>query len=157
MRRCRWRWVIALLMIMMVAGCATLHPDYETPIVNVSSIQALPAEGIAPRFEIGLHIINPNRSALKLHGIAYSLKLEGYKILTGVANDLPVVEGYGEGDVTLIASASVLSSIRFFTDLMKASRDAIAYDLEAKLDLGGLQPNIYVVESGEIDLSGQPR
>ena len=156
MPRCNWILIIAST-VLMIAGCATLNPDYETPIVNVSSIRALPSEGIAPRFEIGLHIINPNRYPLTLQGIVYSLKLEGYKILTGVANDLPIIDGYGEGDVTLIATTNLLSSIRFLADLMKAQRDVIAYDLEAKLDLGGFRPNIHVGEKGEIDLSGQSR
>ena len=80
MHRCGWALAIASI-VMMVAGCATLHPDYETPVVNVSSIRALPAEGVAPRFEIGLHIVNPNRSPLALYGIAYSLKLDGEETL----------------------------------------------------------------------------
>ena len=149
--------LIIVAAIALVTGCATLHPEFETPAVSVSTIRALPSEGMAPRFEIGLHITNPNRTALKLHGIAYSLKLDGYKILTGVANDLPTIDGYGEGDVTLIATTSLLSSIRFFTDLMNAQRDIIAYELNAKLDLGGLRPNIHVGEKGEISLSEQTR
>ncbi len=142
---------------LMIVGCATLHPDYETPSVNVRTIQALPSDSIAPQFEIGLHIINPNRSALKLYGISYSLKLDGHKILTGVANDLPIIEGYDEGDVKLLATTSLLSSIRFLADLMKAKREAIAYELEAKLDLGGFRPNIHVGEKGAIDLSDLSR
>lgn len=156
MRRTRAMGLVALL-VLLTAGCATLHPDYETPTVTVGAVRALPSEGLAPRFEIDLHIINPNRSALALQGIAYTLKLEGYKILTGVANDLPIIEGYGEGDVTLTASTNLVSSIRFFSDLMTTQRDAITYDLEAKLDPGGLQPNIYVSEKGAINLSGKNR
>jgi LEA14-like dessication related protein len=134
----------------MIGGCATLYSDYETPSVNVTAIRTLPSDSIAPRFEIDLHITNPNRAALALQGIAYSLKLDGHKILTGVANDLPTIDSYGEGDVTLLATASLLSSIRFFTDLMNAQRDTIAYELNAKLDLGGLRPNVHVGEKGEI-------
>lgn len=141
----------------IITGCATIHPDFETPTVTVNTIRALPSESIAPRFEIGLHIINPNRNALPLQGIAYSLTLEGYKLLTGVANDLPTIDGYGEGDVTLIASTSLLSGIRFFADLMKTQQDTISYDLEAKLDPGGFRPTIHVSEKGEIDLSGHSR
>ncbi len=144
-------------MALIVAGCATLAPDYETPTVNVSAIRALPSEGLSPRFEIGLHIVNPNRSPLALQGIAYSLKLDGHKILTGVANDLPTIDGYGEGDVTLVASTSLLSSIRFFADIVNAERDTVSYSLEAKLDVGGFRPTIHVGEKGEINLSGQPR
>ena len=154
MPRCQWVLIIASTAL-MITGCATLYPDFETPTVTVSAIRALPSESIAPRFEIGLHIINPNRTALKLFGIAYPLKLDGYKILTGVANDLPIIDGYGEGDVTLIAATSLLSSIRLFADLMNAQRDTVSYSLEAKLDLGGFRPNIHVNEKGEINLSGQ--
>jgi LEA14-like dessication related protein len=143
--------------VLMIAGCATLSPDYETPSVSVSAIRALPSDNIAPRFEIDLHITNPNRAALKLRGVAYSLKLGGHEILTGVANDLPTIDGYGEGEATLIANTSLLSSIRFFTDLMKAQRDTIAYELNAKLDIGGLRPNLHVGEKGEISLSEQTR
>ena len=148
------RGVIAL-MLLVGSGCATLGPDYETPAVNVSRIRALPSESIVPRFEIGLHIVNPNRNALALQGIAYTLKLEGHKLLTGVANDLPTIEGYGEGEVTLVASTNLLGSIRFFSELMNTNPETITYDLEAKLDPGGVQPVIIVVESGEISLSGQ--
>ncbi|MCB2145217.1 MAG: LEA type 2 family protein [Deltaproteobacteria bacterium] len=154
------RALILASMVLMIAGCATLYTDYETPSVNVSTIRALPSDSIAPRFEIGLHIVNPNRSPLKLHGIAYSLEFDGYKILTGVANDLPTIDGYAEGDVTLIAGTSLLSSMRFFADLMNGRRDSIAYELNAKLDLGGLRPTIHVGEKGEIrltDLFGKTR
>ena len=76
MPRCSWIMILAS-MVLMIAGCATLNPEYETPSVNISTIRALPSDSIAPRFEIGLHIINPNRSALNLQGIAYSLNLDG--------------------------------------------------------------------------------
>lgn len=149
------RTLTVLSALLMLTGCATLRPDFEPPTVAVRTIRALPSESIAPRFEIGLHIINPNRTALKLHGIACSLELEGHKILTGVANDLPVIDGYGEGDMTLVATTSLLGSIRLLADLMNAQKDTVSYDLTAKLDLGGLQPAIHVREKGEISLSAQ--
>lgn len=149
--------VIGLTVLLTLMGCATLRPDFEEPTVTVSSLRALPNEGLAPQIEIGLHIVNPNRVALNLQGIAYSLKLEGYKILTGVANDLPTIDAYGEGDVTLIATTDLLSSIRLITNLMNAQRGAIDYELEAKLDLGGFTPPIRVGEKGKIDLSGPSR
>jgi LEA14-like dessication related protein len=149
--------LIVASVLLIVSGCATLSPDFEKPTVTVTAIRIIPAESIAPQFEIDLHIVNPNRTALELVGIAYNLKLEGYKILTGVANDLPSIEGYGEGDVALIATTDLFSSIRFLADLMKSQRQSIAYNLEAKLDLGSFYPTIHVGEEGKIDLSGRPR
>ena len=59
-----------LLALVILAGCASMQPGYESPSVTVNHFRALPSEGVAPRFEIGLRILNPNRSSLKLHGIA---------------------------------------------------------------------------------------
>ncbi len=147
----------AVAVLLTIGACATLRPDFEKPTVTVRSIRLLPDQGIAPRFEIGLHIVNPNRTPLNLRGIAYTLRLEGYTILSGAANDLPVIEGYGQDDVTLIAAASLLSSIRFFGDLIDRHREIIAYDLDIKLDIGGFAPRLHFTESGSFDLSGRRR
>lgn len=138
--------------IFLVGGCAVLQPNYETPTVSVRSVRALPTDGMAPRFEIGLHVINPNRSKLALKGISYTVKLAGHRILMGVANDLPVIEAYGEGDVVVGASADLFSSISLVTDLLNRHRDTVPYELEAKLDIGSFRPAIHVEKKGHISL-----
>jgi LEA14-like dessication related protein len=133
-------------------ACAGLRPGYETPTVMVNSFRVLPSAGAVPNFEIGLHVINPNRESLELRGIAYTVSLDDHELLKGVGNDLPVIEAYGEGDFTISASANLLAGIRFIGDLMKGSNDRLRYDLDAKLDVGGLRPAIRVRDSGEISL-----
>lgn len=152
MTRSNWTSIVVVT-VFMLTGCASLQSDVDPPTVTVSSVRALPSEGMAPRFEIGLHIVNPNRTPLELHGIAYTLMLDGHKILTGVASDLPTIDGYSEGDVTLTATTSLLGSIGFVKDLATRSSGAIAYQLDAKLDLGGLRPALHVKEKGKIDLT----
>lgn len=145
--------ILYSLIIFILAGCATLRSDYETPSVIISDFRILPSEGIVPRFEIGLHIINPNRDALKLAGISYSVKLEGHKILTGVTNNIPVTEAYGESDIKLAATADLFSSISLLTDLMKEQRDIFNYVLDVKMDIGGFRRNIHVKKEGNISLA----
>ena len=149
------RFLQSLILIMsavLLAACAGMGPDYETPTVTVSSFRALPSEGALPSFEIGLRVINPNREALELQGVAYTISLEGHEIIKGVANDLPVVDGYGEGEFMLTASANLFAGIRLITDLMRSDGDSLEYEFEAKLDTGGFRPAIRVRESGEISL-----
>lgn len=145
---------LLLLMVALLSGCAGQLHDYETPKVNVSSFKSLPNKGTGPRFEIGLHIINPNRSPLKLQGLVYTLHLEGHEVMTGVSNQLPVIEAYGEEDIVIQASVDLLGSIRLVMDLMSEQRDEFSYSLKARLDPGGLRPNIYVSREGTIMLSG---
>jgi hypothetical protein len=143
---------LAALALFFLAGCATLQPDYETPTVTVNSFRPLPGEGVAPRFEIGLRILNPNRSPLKLHGIAYNVRLEGHRLLAGVANDLPEVAPYGEADVILVVGVDLLGGIGLIGDLMQSSRESLTYRLEAKLDIGPLQPAIRIDHEGVVNL-----
>jgi len=141
---------------LLVFGCAGLGPGFEEPTVGLSSFRVLPSEGMAPRFEIGLHIVNPNRTPLKLDGIVYSVTLAGQKVLTGATSDLPEIAAYGEGEVTLTATTDLLRSIRLLASLVNQPQNIVPYELDAKLDIGALRPRIHLQEKGEINLAGQP-
>lgn len=136
----------------MLHACAGLRPGYETPTVTVNAFRVLPSQAAVPKFEIGLHVINPNRESLELRGIAYTVSLDDHELLKGVGNDLPIIDGYGEGDFTVTASANLIAGIRFIGDMMTGSKDKLRYDLEAKLDVGGFRPAIRVRDSGQISL-----
>ena len=151
------RIIVCLTLAVAMFGCAGLEPGFETPTVGVNSFRVLPSKGAVPRFEIGLHIVNPNRSALKLEGLVYSLTLEGHKVLTGVSNDLPMIEAYGEGDVVLIATADLLNSIGLFATLLQSQQENFDYELDAKLDIGSFRPRIHVLKKGQISLQGAVR
>ena len=150
--------IFILILGFSLVGCAGLQTDYESPIVSVTSFNAIPGEGMVPRFKIGLHIVNPNRSALDLKGIAYTINLEGHNLLTGVSNKLPRLEAYGEGDILLTASVDFFNSIGFFADLAKnKNRKTFSYSLDAKLDVGILHPIIRVSKKGDISLFTSPQ
>ena len=137
--------------------CATLSPDFEQPTVNVSSFRLLPTNNIVPKFEIGLHVINPNRVPLKLLGMVYEVELEGHRVLTGVASELPLIGAYGEGDVLLQASPDLFSTISLFTDMMNQPREKFNFNFSAKLDVGKFLPKIRVEKAGEISLPTKKR
>jgi len=149
--------ILILIFGFFLTGCAGLQTDYETPSVSISSFKSIPGEGMVPRFEIGLHIVNPNRSALELKGISYTVNLEGHKLLTGVSNKLPRIEAYGEADVLLNASVDLFSSLGFFADLANnKNRETFEYSLDAKLDVGTLHPVIRVSKKGNLSLFNSP-
>ncbi|MBC8318983.1 MAG: LEA type 2 family protein [Desulfobulbaceae bacterium] len=142
-----------ILSTFLISGCAGLQLNYEEPSVSVTSFKVLPSDSIAPRFEIGLRVINPNRTGLSLRGLSYSVAIEGHKIVSGVSNELPDIAGYGEGEVTLVATANLLSGIRLITDLLQERRDTFTYGFDAKLDTGSWRPAIHVQEYGEFSFS----
>lgn len=146
---------LALLTIAtLLSACSTLNPNFETPTVTVTSFKTLPSSGVMPEFEIGLRVINPNGTALKLRGVAYSVQLDGKELVKGVSNQLPIIDAYGSGDVTLTAVPSLLAGVRLVTELLNRPNDTVSYALEAKLDVGAFLPAIRVRDEGNISLTG---
>lgn len=146
--------VIWMLLVTVIGGCASMPSDFEEPVLTVSSIAFRNSNSITPRFDIQLHVTNPNRDPLKLQGMSYSLNLAGNKVVTGVANELPEVPAYGEADMQISAEVSLFGSIRLLNDLMTRQTYQIEYAFEAKLDVGRMRPRIRINHSGAIALRG---
>lgn len=150
--------VAILLVLLMITGCAGFGVGREPPSVFLQSFRAVPDPqgGVGlPAFEIVLRVINPNPESLRLEGAVYSVRLEGRKLVEGVANDLPIIEGYGEGRITLTAGVDVIGGVRLLADLMNQPRDRFEYSLDARLDPVGFSRDIRIRDTGQIDL--QPR
>ncbi|WP_428625126.1 LEA type 2 family protein [Sedimenticola sp.] len=144
---------VLLLCILMLTGCASLSPGYEKPQVNITSFAVSPdSVGHVPRFNIGLQVINPNRTALSLKGMSYSLEVEGNRVLSGAKGDLPTVPPYGMADFTIEASTDLFGSVRLLGDLFSRQRDSFGFTFKARLDVGGVWPFVNVEESGQFTL-----
>lgn len=142
-------WIVWFaLCVGLIAGCATLRPDFVTPTVNITSFKPLPSEGITPRFEIGLRVVNPNSTQLSLRGMSYTVALNDYQVVDGAANQLPIVPGYGEAEFKVMATVGVFEGIRFVSDLLQNPKGQVAYTLKAKLDVGAMLPSINLEKTG---------
>lgn len=142
--------VLLLCTFLLLGGCAALHPGYEEPTVGLKTFRLIPSDGIVPKFEIGLHVINPNRDPLNIKGLYYTVGVEGHKVLAGVANDLPVIQGYGEDDITIIATVDLLSGAKLIRSLLLQPTSTFSYTFNAKLDMGKFMPAKNIVEKGNI-------
>jgi len=146
--------VLALSLSLILAGCATLQPDFETPTVEVVAVRMIPAEGILPRFNVDLRVTNPNRSDLPIKGATYSLELEGLELISGLTNDLPRIPAYGEETITLDMALNWMEGVKLLNQLAREPKDSLSYELKAKLDVGLLLPAIRVEETGRLSLAG---
>jgi LEA14-like dessication related protein len=146
----------ALIMasLLLLAGCAGFSPYPDPPSVSVTSFAMAPASAAAtPKFRVGLTVVNPNRRALKLVGMSYSVELEGARILNGATADLPEVPAYGSADFTVDLSPDLLGGVRLLADLTARQRDRLSYRFRGRLDVEGWLPDIRVEESGDVRFS----
>lgn len=140
---------VLILCFLMLAGCAALRPDFTKPEVSVSAFRLIPSSGF-PKFEIELQIINPNSFELELNGMSYSASIEGRKLVSGVANNIPVIPAYGDGRVSLAGSIDLFSGLQVLADLMQPKHQGIRYQLQVNLDIARFLPNMTVERSGLI-------
>lgn len=143
--------LILLCLFITLPSCATFKPHYQTPSVGLKNFRMIPGEkGMLPEFEIILHLINPNRNSLPLHGIVYTISLEEEKLLTGVANDLPTIKGYGAADIPLHATVNLLGGIQLINKFFRGDQAAMKYSFEAKIDTGRFSSPLTIQEKGQL-------
>ena len=143
------RRVITFFLIIFLTACASLNPNFDEPELTVTAFRLLPSNGL-PKFEIELNVINPNSFELELRGISYSASIEGNKVLSGVANKIPIIPSYGEGKVKLSGNVDLFGSFQLLTDLMQQRNSGINYKLNVNLDVGTFMPKIRVVKEGQV-------
>ncbi|MBN7798426.1 LEA type 2 family protein [Parahaliea mediterranea] len=144
---------LLLCLAAMLSGCASLMADMDPPVVNVDSVRSLPAGDGGPRFEITLRIANPNKQALDIAGISYSVDILDHSLVSGLTNEVPRIEPYSEQSVTLRAGVNMLQLLRLLADLGRQRNEALDYRFAAKIDFKGLLPTQRVEESGSLTLS----
>ncbi len=140
----------ASVLALVFTACATTGIPFDEPSLELVSVEPLPAEGFAQRFRLGFSLRNPNGSPLDARGMAYEISLEGHKLLSGVTNEIPEVGGYEEVSFDIVASTSLLGSLRLIEDLFNQPRERIEYRLQAKLELASpVSRKVKIEEVGE--------
>jgi len=139
---------VSFLFLVLLGGCATLSPGFEEPSLQVNSIRLKNSHSLAPEFEISLRVTNPNRDDLSIDGMTYTLNLAGNKVVSGVANDLSTIPAYGETDVKIMATLSLLGGFKLLNDLMNEYQESIGYEIIVRLDVGKFYPRITIQREG---------
>lgn len=143
---------IHLTFLFFVGACATLPSDFKQPGVSVISVTPRILNGVAPEFDIVLQVTNPNRSALDIAGLSYTVNLSGSKVIEGVANDLPEIAPYGEAEVRLSATADLFGSLQVLSSLLADPTRPVEFEFNAEIDVGSFYPMINVNRVGVISL-----
>ena len=149
----RTPWILILgLLLLLCAACAPLQSALNPPKISITSLRLLPSSGLAPRFEIGLHVVNPNPIMLAPKGVSYRVRIEGHEIINGATSEFPRIAAYGEGDFSIHASTDLLNDLQLLSEMLARPRQMVAYELEVRLDSGSFLPPLRVRNSGQIRL-----
>lgn len=139
-----------VLCCLLLAGCVSIPADFKEPRVTLISIAPRIQNLFAPEFDLVLRIANPNRTALDIVGLSYTLHLQGIQLVQGVATDLPEIAAYGETDVGLSATADLSAALGLLADLMQRPGEKVDFDFNAAIDLGTFYPMVNIRRTGAI-------
>lgn len=137
---------LALLAILVVAGCAALRPEPPTlAVAGVSVDRLAPADA---RFSVFVAMGNPNDRAIAVDAIVANLRIEDVMIGSARLAEPVTLPARGETTARLVAQADLPSSLRAAAEI--ASRALVegaafsgiryAVDGTATIDGGSVYP-----------------
>ncbi|MEX2151648.1 MAG: LEA type 2 family protein [Steroidobacteraceae bacterium] len=147
--------------LILVAGCAGLGTQLETPEITFVGIRAVEASLFEQKLEVRLRVRNPNTMALPVNGLDVDMELAGEPFATGVTAREFVVPAHGEAEFDMIVTANAATALLKIAGGDRQSREEIGYRLQGRLSTKlGLLRSIPFEESGTLplgDLTGKRR
>ena len=147
--------------LMLLAGCAGLGTQLETPEITFVGIRAVEASLFEQKLEVRLRVQNPNTMALPINGLDVDMELAGEPFATGVSAREFVVPAHGEAEFDMIVTANAATALLKIAGGDRKSREEIGYRLKGRLSTKlGLLRSIPFEESGTLplgDLTGKRR
>jgi LEA14-like dessication related protein len=147
--------------LLLLAGCAGLATQLETPEITFVGIRAVEASLFEQKLEVRLRVRNPNTMALPVNGLDVAMELAGEPFATGVTAREFVVPAHGEAEFDMIVTANAATALLKIAGGDRQSREEIGYRLKGRLSTKlGLLRSIPFEESGSLplgDLMGKRR
>jgi LEA14-like dessication related protein len=147
--------------LVLLAGCAGLGTQLETPEITFVGIRAVEASLFEQKLEVRLRVLNPNTMALPVNGLDIDMELAGEPFATGVSARDFVVPAHGEAEFDMIVTANAATALLKIAGGDRKSREEIGYRLKGRLSTKlGLLRSIPFEESGTLplgDLTGKRR
>ena len=109
--------VLVLLLALLLAGCAGLQSRQEAPRVTLVGIKVIEIGLLEQRFGLTLRVQNPDRAALDIDGISFTVEINGKSFAQGVGASEVRVPGFGETLLTVRASSTLLDIVEQLRDL----------------------------------------
>jgi LEA14-like dessication related protein len=107
--------LLVVLFAVFVTSCATLRP--AAPEVNLMRVDVQDVTLSHVNLLADLRIFNPNEQSLVIHGVDYTLYLEGIKVFSGKNNMRQTVAPGEYGHMTLRLASAYWDMIRLLNRL----------------------------------------
>lgn len=142
-----------VVFVLSFAGCAGLEKHIQTPTVHFAGSKIKNASLYDASIDFLIRVDNPNPIALPIHGLNYTVDINGTKMLSGSAQ--PGTELAAKTDTELTVPV-VVRYEEFLDGLQQLVReDSFTYSIKGDIDLGFFK--LPYNAGGTIDLPDLPQ
>ncbi len=142
-----------LLLLTLLAGCASMMPQEDRVRVTLVDIQPLEATLMEQRYLVRLRLQNRARDPLAVDGLSFDLDLNGHAFASGVSNRAVSAPGFGEALLEVKVSSTLFGVIRQIQTLQNQEPKPFAYRISGRLSSPDSLFGLTFDERGEIDLN----
>jgi len=144
---------IGLAGSLVLAGCAGIPRNLQTPEVSFIGLRAVEASVFEQRLEVRLKVRNPNDIELPVNGLEVDIELAGEPFAQGISAREFVVPALGEAEFDMNVTANAAPALLRIAGGDRKSRE-IDYRLKGKLSTRiGMLRTIPFEQSGNLPIS----
>lgn len=145
-----WPRPTLLALVVFCGGCASLGPLQEPPVVSLSAIESIAAEGLEQRYRLRLRIKNPNPEPLPVAGVSFRLLVNGETFADGVSPADVTIEPFSEAVLPVEATSSLYRVYRQLTRMPEREGRPLEWRVEGGLAIRGRLGRIPFEARGEL-------
>ena len=106
-----WSIPVVVLSVLFFAGCAEMNQQGLTAKVSLADIQILEVRSLETAFQVDLRVINPNDTALIVHGVDCDLEVDNNHFASGVSGESHEIPPYGSTIIPVTVYASMFDVV----------------------------------------------
>lgn len=147
--------VVAVVLLVAFAGCASLARKTEPPVVTLAGIELLEVGLIEQRYLLRLRVQNPNDFALPLEGLDYRVVLNDFEFARGVSRANVSVPAFESAVVDVEGVSNLSSVLHQLQRLGSGEPEVFTYALSGHVKLGNYPLKLPFDYRGEVNLAPQ--
>lgn len=128
----------ALLLLLLLSGCASLGPRLQAPALEISGVELVKGDLFAQQLRARVRVQNPNDLELRVRGITYSIILGGEELGRGLSGSSFVVPARGEAEFDMWVTANLAGTLLRLVERARGAGglpDALPYELRGEVTL----------------------
>ena len=139
----------ALILLLLLVGCAGLGKTLEPPRINLSNVQFQESKALETVLQIELRVFNTNDVPIKVKGLDCDLELNGKSFAKGVSSVDKEIPAFGTTTVPVTLYSSMVDLFRGIVGLHQ--KEKLKFGVSGRLHLEGgfLLPSTFPFKAEE--------